>query len=94
MTGKLFAGYLGVSLLHALWDSMHGIAILITFLLTSTAGQQRLFAMGWIPRPTDEQVQLFTLFSIGGTIAITLVALLWLRVLWRSGVGRPAHVHG
>jgi len=91
MTGKLFAGYLGVSLLHALWDSMHGIAIVVTFLLTSTAGQQRLFAMGWIPRPTDEQVQLFTLFSIGGTILTTLVALLWLRVLWRSAHRPPAH---
>jgi hypothetical protein len=41
LTGSLVLGYLGVSLLHALWDSMHGIAVLVTFVLTSTAGQQR-----------------------------------------------------
>ncbi|WP_433361884.1 PrsW family intramembrane metalloprotease [Actinoplanes sp. CA-142083] len=90
LTGKVILGYLGVSLLHALWDSMHGIAVLLTFVLTSTAGQQKLFALGWIPRPTDEQVQLFTLFSIGGMIVITLVALLWLRSIWRSGHHRSA----
>ncbi|GAA0504038.1 hypothetical protein Ade02nite_35080 [Paractinoplanes deccanensis] len=85
LTGALVLGYLGVSLLHALWDSMHGIAVYLVYALTSTARQQALFAQGWIPRPTDEQVHLFTLFSIGGTIVITLIALLWLRRVWRSG---------
>lgn len=85
LTGRLVLGYLGVALLHALWDSMHGIAVLLTYVLTSTAAQQRLFAAGWIPNPTDEQVQLFTVFSLGGMILITVVALLWLRSIWRSG---------
>ncbi|WP_250030220.1 PrsW family intramembrane metalloprotease [Paractinoplanes maris] len=81
----LVLGYLGVSALHALWDSMHGVAVLLTFLLTSTEGQQRLFQLGWIPQPTDEQVHLFTLLSLGGLVVITVVALLWLRGIWRSG---------
>ncbi|SNY40189.1 PrsW family intramembrane metalloprotease [Paractinoplanes atraurantiacus] len=85
LTGGLVLGYLGVALLHALWDSMHGIAVYLTWVITSTAGQQALFERGWIPQPTDEQVHLFTLFSIGGTVLITLIALYWLRRVWRAG---------
>lgn len=88
LTGKLVLGYLGVALLHALWDSMHGIAVLFTFVFTSSAAQQRLFALGWIPRPTEEQVQLFTLFSLAGMIVITVVALVWLLAIWRRGMHR------
>ncbi|XVV09197.1 PrsW family intramembrane metalloprotease [Actinoplanes sp. CA-131856] len=85
LTGGLILGYLGVALLHALWDSMHGIAVYLTWVITSSARQQALFERGWIPQPTDQQVHLFTLFSIGGTIVITLIALYWLRRVWRSG---------
>src|SRR3954452_239602 len=36
LTYRLLLAYLGVSLLHALWDSMHSIALLVTLLLTGT----------------------------------------------------------
>ncbi|MEV4351486.1 PrsW family glutamic-type intramembrane protease [Actinoplanes sp. NPDC049596] len=85
LTGTLIVGYLGVALLHALWDSMHGIAVYLTWIITSTDRQQALFERGWIPQPTDQQIHLFTVFSIGGTVLITVVAILWLRSVWRSG---------
>ncbi|MFF5084808.1 PrsW family intramembrane metalloprotease [Actinoplanes sp. NPDC000266] len=85
LTGSLILGYLGVALLHALWDSMHGIAVYLTWVLTSSSRQQSLFERGWIPQPTSEQTHLFTLFSIGGTILITIVAIVWLRHVWRTG---------
>lgn len=90
VTGTLVLGYLGVALLHALWDSMHGIAVLLTYVLTSSARQQRLFAAGWIPKPTDEQVQLFTVLSIGGIVVITAIAIVWLLTIWRRAHGPAA----
>ncbi|WP_327670444.1 MULTISPECIES: PrsW family intramembrane metalloprotease [unclassified Streptomyces] len=75
--------YLGVSLLHALWDSMHGIAIWLVARLTTTDLDRALFAQGYIPKPTDAQQHLFTLFSVGGLVIITLLALTWVRSLAR-----------
>ncbi|MER5882622.1 PrsW family glutamic-type intramembrane protease [Streptomyces sp. NPDC001941] len=82
--GPVVAAYLGVALLHALWDSMHGIAVYLVALLTTSDLQRQLFAQGYIPEPTGQQEHLFTLFSVGGLILITLIALAWLRSLARS----------
>ncbi|MFJ4717062.1 PrsW family intramembrane metalloprotease [Streptomyces sp. NPDC088785] len=75
--------YLGVSLLHALWDSMHGIALWLVVRLTATGLDRSLFAEGYLPQPTDAQKHLFTLFSIGGLVVISLFALSWARSLAR-----------
>lgn len=92
-TGPVVATYLGVSVLHALWDSMHGIAVWLVIRLTDTGPQRRLFAQGYIPEPTAEQKHLFTLFSYGGLVLVALVGVAWLSALARSGRrtgrGRP-----
>ncbi|MCX4645345.1 MULTISPECIES: PrsW family intramembrane metalloprotease [unclassified Streptomyces] len=75
---------LGVSFLHALWDSMHGIAIWIVARLTATDLPLSLFAEGFIPQPTDTQKHLFTLFSVGGLVIISLAGIAWVRSLARS----------
>ncbi|RVU24303.1 PrsW family intramembrane metalloprotease [Streptomyces antnestii] len=75
--------YLGVSLLHALWDSMHGIAIWIVARLTASDLPLALFAQGYIPQPTDAQKHLFTLFSVGGLVIISLAGIAWVRSLAR-----------
>ncbi|MFF1353744.1 PrsW family intramembrane metalloprotease [Streptomyces sp. NPDC058297] len=75
--------YLGVSLLHALWDSMHGIAIWIVTRLTATDLPLSLFAEGYIPEPTGTQKHLFTLFSVGGLVMISLAGIAWVRSLAR-----------
>ncbi|MGW0963876.1 PrsW family intramembrane metalloprotease [Streptomyces gelaticus] len=83
-TAPVIGTYLGVAVLHALWDSMHGIAIWLVARITDTGLSRALFAQGYLLTPTDEQQHLFTLFSVGGIVAITLVALAWLRSLARS----------
>ncbi|MDI3387022.1 PrsW family intramembrane metalloprotease [Streptomyces sp. B-S-A8] len=88
--GPVLGTYLGVALLHALWDSMHGIAVSLVLLITTSHLDSSLFAQGYLPTPTDEQQHLFTLFSLGGLAVITLLALGWARSLarrdptWRS----------
>ncbi|MET8830137.1 PrsW family intramembrane metalloprotease [Streptomyces sp. NPDC004610] len=83
ITGAVVGTYLGVSLLHALWDSTHGIAVWLVTLLTETGLQRALFAEGYIPRPTTEQQHLFLVFSVGGMVVVALLGLVWARSLAR-----------
>ncbi|MEU3615871.1 PrsW family intramembrane metalloprotease [Streptomyces sp. NPDC006872] len=75
--------FLGVSLLHALWDSTHGIALWLVARLTTSGLDGRLFAEGYIPRPTAEQEHLFAFFSIGGTALVALLGVAWVRASTR-----------
>ncbi|MGI5166162.1 PrsW family intramembrane metalloprotease [Spirillospora sp. CA-253888] len=77
----VLATYLGVSLLHALWDSMHGLAIAATLIMTGAPWQFQLLQRGYLPEATLEQDHLITLFNWVGLAAISVVALLWLRAL-------------
>ncbi|TDW21342.1 PrsW family intramembrane metalloprotease [Kribbella kalugense] len=83
--------YLWVSVLHALWDSSHSIALALTFVLTGTSWQYRLLSMGYLPTPTSEQVHVFTLLSIGLLAVVALVGLATLRVSWRRTPPEKAH---
>ncbi|MEU1518566.1 PrsW family intramembrane metalloprotease [Streptomyces sp. NPDC005811] len=74
----------GVALLHALWDSTHGIAIWLVARLTAGGLDRRLFAEGYIPRPTTEQQHLLTLFSVGATVLVALLGVAWVRSLARQ----------
>lgn len=73
--------YLGVSILHALWDGMHGIALLLVMALTVTRRQQLLLQLGYLPEPTGLQVHLFTLFNWVGLIIVAAIGLAWLAAL-------------
>lgn len=100
LTGRLLLSYLGVSVLHALWDSMHSIALVLTLILTGTPYQFQLLSRGYQPNPTPAQTQLFTVLSWGGMILIALIGIAWLvavvraadrearMVLWRVPVTR------
>ncbi|SHG99351.1 PrsW family intramembrane metalloprotease [Streptoalloteichus hindustanus] len=76
--------YLAVAALHALWDSMHGIAVLLTMVLTGTSYQYRLLQLGYLPRPSPAQVHLFTLLNWIGLVVVALVGLAWLVALRRA----------
>ena len=82
-TGRLLLSYLGVALLHALWDSMHSIALLVTLVLTGSPADVGLLDQGGDPIRTETQVNLFTALSWGGLIVVSLAGLLWLRVVRR-----------
>jgi len=83
VTGRLLLAYLGVSLLHALWDSMHSIALTVTLLLTGTAYQFGLLEQGYQAQPTATQAALFTVLSWGELILVSLIGLAWLLVVRR-----------
>jgi protease PrsW len=84
LTGRLLMSYLGVSVLHALWDSMHSIALVLTLLLTGTPYQYQLLQRGYQPQPTQAQVDLFTVLSWGGLLVVALIGILWLLAVRRS----------
>ncbi|GAA3658909.1 hypothetical protein GCM10022267_51300 [Lentzea roselyniae] len=94
LTGRLLWAYLGVSLLHALWDSMNSIAAVITLVLTDQPWQEQAFEAGYMPQPTPVQVQLFTVFTWLGLALISVVGLLWLLSLVRASRREFAPVRG
>ncbi|MFB4283828.1 MULTISPECIES: PrsW family intramembrane metalloprotease [unclassified Nonomuraea] len=81
ITGHVVLAYLGVSLLHALWDSMSAIAIAITLVLTGRPWQFALLRIGRVPNVSQWQVHVYTLLNWAGLILISLVALAWLWTL-------------
>jgi RsiW-degrading membrane proteinase PrsW (M82 family) len=83
LTGRLLLAYIGVSLLHALWDSMHSIALIVMLLLTGTPYQYRLLEQGYQAQPTATQADLFTVLSWGGLILVSLIGLAWLLAVRR-----------
>jgi RsiW-degrading membrane proteinase PrsW (M82 family) len=82
-TGALLGMYLWVSLLHALWDYSHSIALALTFLFTGSSWQYQLLERGYMPSPTTEQVQVFTALSVGLLAVLSLVGVATLRATWR-----------
>jgi RsiW-degrading membrane proteinase PrsW (M82 family) len=82
ITGKLILAYVGVSVLHGLWDSMHSIALYLT--LSLTEGERlRPSPQGWLVEPSAEQVNLFSVMEWTGLAVISVIGIVWLVVLWR-----------
>jgi RsiW-degrading membrane proteinase PrsW (M82 family) len=77
---RLIVTFLGVVLLHALWDSMHSISVLITLVLTGTPAQ---FA-GYITEPTPQQVELITVVDWAGLALVSVIGIAWLLIEWRN----------
>jgi protease PrsW len=84
ITGRVATGYVVVSLLHGLWDSMNGIAIVLTVLLTGQPWQIVTLESGRVPEITAQQATVFTLLSEGGLVVVSLLGLLVLRYVLRS----------
>ncbi|HEY0447809.1 PrsW family intramembrane metalloprotease [Actinophytocola sp.] len=81
ITARLVLAYLGVSLLHALWDSMSTIAVMITLLLTGQPWQLQLLERGLLVEPTATQVRLYTVLNWLGLAVVAAIGLLWLWTL-------------
>ena len=88
ITPRLFAAYIGVSLLHALWDSMHTIAVYLTLLFTGGERVQRT-GEGWLVRPSGQQAALFPAVEWSGLAVVSLIGVGWLLLEWRLARGRP-----
>ncbi|MGW3445922.1 PrsW family intramembrane metalloprotease [Streptomyces sp. NPDC001076] len=83
VTAPVVAACLGVALLHALWDSTHGIAIWLVARLTGTGVDRQLFAEGYIPGPSAAQEHLFAVFSVGLLVLVSLLGVVWVISLAR-----------
>jgi RsiW-degrading membrane proteinase PrsW (M82 family) len=90
VTGRLILAYLGVSILHSLWNSMHSVALYLTLLLTE--GEQFVRTPhGWLVEPSAAQVNLFTTLEWVGLAVISVIGVTWLVVLLRRAP-RPLRV--
>ncbi|MET8976300.1 PrsW family intramembrane metalloprotease [Streptomyces sp. NPDC004539] len=83
ITGAVAWTFLGVSLLHAAWDSTHGIAVWLVTRLTSVNLERGLFEVGYLADATRQQAHLFTAFSVGGMACVALLGVAWARSLAR-----------
>jgi RsiW-degrading membrane proteinase PrsW (M82 family) len=100
LTWRLLFAYLGVSLLHALWNAMHSIALMVTLLVTGTPYQYELLERGYQPETTAAQANMFTVLSWGGLLCVSVIGIGWLllvrrhadrearSVLWRIPIAR------
>ncbi|MFD1934791.1 MULTISPECIES: PrsW family intramembrane metalloprotease [Nonomuraea] len=88
LTGRVLLAYLGVSLLHGLWDSMNAIAIALTLLLTGKSWQFDQLRIGRVPEVTETQVHLYTVLDLGGLLVVSVAGLLWLRAIARAAAKR------
>ncbi|MEL5957471.1 hypothetical protein AADR41_22380 [Streptomyces sp. CLV115] len=107
LAAPAIGAYLGVAVLHSSRSRRAALALgldarhrhLAGGQVTDTGPSRALFARGYTPAPTGEQRHLFTVFSIGGLVVITLVAPAWLRSLARgtrnAGADErpPARIH-
>ncbi|TCC50410.1 PrsW family intramembrane metalloprotease [Kribbella pittospori] len=90
-TAPVVLTYLLVSVIHALWDYSHSIALALTFLFTGTRWQYELLSRGYLPQPTEEQTHVFTLLSLLSLAVVALLGLITLRVAWRrTGANKPS----
>lgn len=89
---RLLLAYLGVAVLHALWDAMHVIALFLTLALTG-ARDVPVTLDGSLGQPTPTQAVLMPALEGLGLASVAVIGVVWLVVLWRSarhGSGRPS----
>lgn len=94
LTWGTVGAYLLVSLLHAFWDAMHGVAAVLTALLTAGSQDRVAVGSGAQLHPSEADVALFTVIDWGGLIVVALIGAAILYSLCRRarprGAGQPA----
>jgi protease PrsW len=79
---RVIGTYLGVSSLHGIWDSMRGIAIVLTVLISNSPALTGLMQRGVLPASTEVVTWIFLCFEFGGMAIVSLIGLLMLRSAW------------
>jgi RsiW-degrading membrane proteinase PrsW (M82 family) len=88
-TGSVFGAYIFVAVLHALWDSMRGIATVVTAILAARRTPDIGMGGGSLARPATDLIGTFFAIEVGGLVVISLIGLAVLVALWR-GAEEPA----
>jgi protease PrsW len=91
-SGRVAAAYLLVAFLHALWDSMRGIAPVLNAIFTATPSQRLAVTEGQPVAPTPAPFQDFLVFEFGGFVAVSVIGLVILWIVWRRVGVRRAEV--
>ena len=88
-TRGVFGAYLLVSVLHALWDSMRGIATVLTAIVA--ARRMPDIGVGGSPlaMPEADVTGIFFAFEIGGLALISVIGIAVLAWRWRAGARAP-----
>jgi RsiW-degrading membrane proteinase PrsW (M82 family) len=76
---RLALAFLGVALLHALWDSMSAIALVLTLVLTGQVAPR--FDPRGLAVPPEDVTTVYTVTTWTGQGVIALIGVLWLLVL-------------
>jgi hypothetical protein len=83
LAGRVVRAYIGVSLLHGLWDWMHSLVVRLTLILTQ--GERYVAtARGWIVQPSAEQARLMPTLEWSGMAVLALIGIAWMVAEWRS----------
>jgi len=93
LTVGVIGAYVLVSLLHGLWDSMRGIAMVIATLLTATPLVRPGLGVVVLQPPPEQLVSAFVTIEIAGLVIVALVGLAVLRWLWSSEPAPRASDH-
>ena len=88
ISGGVIGIFVLVSILHALWDSMRGIALILTALLTLASGHSLTMQQG-APAANDGQIILFNVLNFGGIVVVSVIGVITLVVVSRRW-GRSA----
>ncbi|HEX4214459.1 MAG TPA: PrsW family glutamic-type intramembrane protease [Candidatus Dormibacteraeota bacterium] len=80
---RVIVTYLVVSILHALWDSMQSIALLVTDLITGSPALHIAAVYGVLPPPTPRQVDVYLACQWGGLLVLSLIGFSMLVLVWR-----------
>lgn len=89
ITGGVVGAYVFVAILHGLWDSMRGIAIILTEILTASRQQELALTSGQRMTPTASQIHLFQGIELAGMAIISIIGFVYLVWEWHRA-GRPS----
>jgi RsiW-degrading membrane proteinase PrsW (M82 family) len=82
ITPGVIGAYVLVSLLHGLWDSMRGIALVLATVLTATPVVAPGMGVVILPPPPEQLVSTMVLLEFGGLFVISIIGLLILSRTW------------
>jgi RsiW-degrading membrane proteinase PrsW (M82 family) len=88
LTGSVIGTFVLVSLLHGLWDSMRGIALLLTEVITATQVQEIPYGGIVLAPPPEKIMQTFVILQWGGLAVVSLIGLAILWRVWHSDAGQ------
>ncbi|MDA2806223.1 PrsW family intramembrane metalloprotease [Nocardiopsis suaedae] len=84
ITVRVLLTYLGVSLLHGLWDSVHSLSALFALVLTGQPWQVQLLETGRVPEILPYQASLILAMDIAGMAVVAVLGIVWLFSLVRT----------